>query len=57
MIASVDVIEDNNNFEIFIKNATQKIELSLEETIKKLNDLGVGELLVTDIKEGMEVWI
>ena len=54
VIASVDVIEDNNNFEIFIKNATQKIELSLEETIKKLNDLGVGELLVTDIKrEGM----
>lgn len=54
VIASIDLIEEDNNFEIFIKNATQKIELSLEEIIKKLNNLGVGELLITDInREGM----
>lgn len=54
VIASIDVVEKDTNFIVYINNASQKIDTSFEEVIQKLNKLGVGEILITDInREGM----
>ena len=60
IIASIDIFSyrDNINFkqnrEIWIKNGKEKTNLNLKDWVKKVQDLGVGEILISSInKDGL----
>lgn len=54
VIASLDVKMQGGTHNIYCNNGTKKLDFSLKYIIEKLNNLGVGEILITDIeKEGM----
>lgn len=50
VVASIDVRYIDKEFKIFTNNGKKLINLSLENVIKKLNKLGVGEIILTDIE-------
>lgn len=53
VIASVDYKKMNDNLQVFIKDGSFKIESSLKDYIKYLEDLGVGEVYLNSIdKDG-----
>ncbi len=54
IVHSIDVKKNFfNNYNIYIKNGERKLKIDLFEWLKKVEDLGVGELIITNIgKEG-----
>ena len=54
VVASIDVRLIQNKFSIFTNNGKKKVDIKLENIIEKLNTLGIGEILLTDIdRDGM----
>lgn len=55
IVGSIDVKKNANNiYEVFTKSGTEKINIPLVEYIKKVLDLGVGEIILNSINnEGM----
>ena len=47
VVVSIDFVQKNNNF--FIVNNKSKIKVKIEDYIKRLSDLGAGEIMLTDI--------
>jgi cyclase len=50
VVASIDVRYIHKKFQIFTNNGKNIINFSLETVIEKLNKLGVGEIILTDIE-------
>ena len=55
IIASIDIkIDSENLYSAFVNNGKEKIMLNLSDYIKKIEDLGAGELLINNIdRDGM----
>ena len=51
IVGSLDVLNSNNEKRIFIKNGTEKLDISLNEAIKYAVSLGIGELLISSINK------
>ena len=49
VIASLDYKKENNIFDVYINNGTKKIEFSLEEHLKNIEKLNVGEIYLNCI--------
>ncbi len=53
VVASIDCKSNERNFEIFINNGSNKINLELSDYIKYLEDLNIGEIYLNSIdKDG-----
>ncbi|CAM3852699.1 HisA/HisF-related TIM barrel protein [Aquirufa aurantiipilula] len=53
VVASIDCKSNGECYEVFIKDGTVKVDFSLSEYIKYLEDLGVGEIYLNSIdKDG-----
>lgn len=53
VVASIDCKNKNNDYSIFVNDGTQKIDFQLEDYIKYLEELGVGEIYLNSIdKDG-----
>ena len=53
LVFSIDVKKENQKYSIFSKNGKNKIDIPLKDWLTKIQDFGVGELLITSIdKEG-----
>ena len=54
VVAAIDVRKENNNYNVYSKSGTEKFDSSLEETIKYVQQLGVGEIIINSIdNDGM----
>tara|TARA_B100001173_G_scaffold289452_1_gene279339 strand:- start:675 stop:1430 length:756 start_codon:yes stop_codon:yes gene_type:complete len=54
LVTAIDVRNFNGKYSIFINNGKEKIDLSLDDWVKKIQELGAGEILLTSIdKEGL----
>lgn len=51
IVASIDYKKVNGNYEVYIKDATIKIEMSLIEYIKYLETLEIGEIYLNSIEK------
>ncbi len=53
VVASIDCKYNNGTYEVFIKDGTLKIDFTIEEYVKYLEELGVGEIYLNSIdKDG-----
>ncbi len=48
-VVDIDIMKINNNFSIFICNGKKKINIDILELIEKLQELGVGEIVINSI--------
>tara|TARA_B100000989_G_scaffold125527_1_gene93059 strand:- start:97 stop:852 length:756 start_codon:yes stop_codon:yes gene_type:complete len=48
-VVVIDIMKINNNFSIFICNGKKKINIDILELIEKLQELGVGEIVINSI--------
>lgn len=55
IVASIDVkIDNENKYSVFINHGTKKVTEKLSDYIKKIEDLGAGEILINNIdRDGM----
>ena len=49
IIASVDIKLNDDRFEVYVKNATEKIDLTFEEYLNYIQSIGVGEIYLNSI--------
>ena len=49
VVAAIDVRKENNHNNVYSKSGTEKFDSSLEETIKYVQQLGVGEIIINSI--------
>jgi len=49
VVASIDCKYNNGTYEVFIKDGTLKIDFTIEEYVKYLEELGVGEIYLNSI--------
>lgn len=53
VVASIDCKKENNEYSIFVNNGTMKIDFNLNDYIKYLEEIGVGEIYLNSIdKDG-----
>ena len=54
VVASIDIKQTENEFDIYIYNGKIKTNESIEDLFNKFNNLGIGEIIITDIeKDGL----
>tara|TARA_B100000989_G_scaffold211809_1_gene160816 strand:- start:97 stop:852 length:756 start_codon:yes stop_codon:yes gene_type:complete len=50
-VVIIDIMKVNENFSIFIHNGKKKINIDIVELIEKLQELGVGEIVINSIDQ------